>query len=91
MFRFGTLVVVVDGCGDRSRCFGGCDVEVRYFVAVRIDLARVAELCLYRLSGVVDRVLNEREAHLRRPVSCQNDVGVGATSVVVDAFGGGAS
>ena len=41
--------------------------------------------------AAADCVLNEREAHLRGLISLQNDVGVGAASMVVDAFGGGAS
>ena len=44
------------------------DVEILYFVAVRIDHERVAELYLYCLAVVVDCVFNEREAHLG--VSC---------------------
>ena len=76
---------------DRSRRLGPRDVEKLNYVAVGIDPARVADLDLHRLAGGVDRVLNEREAHLRGLISLQNDVGVGATSMVVHAFGGGAS
>ena len=41
-----------------------------------IDHARVAEPYHHRLPGGGDRVLNEREAHLRGLISRQNDVGV---------------
>ena len=76
MVRPGTLVVVVDGALIVPVASALVMSRSVYFVAVRIDHARVAEPYHHRLAGGGDCVLNEREAHLRGLISRQNDVGV---------------
>ena len=78
MVRPGTSVVVVVVAGAVIVPVASSLAMLRHpnYVAVGIELARVAEPYHHRLAGGVDRVLNEREAHLRGRLSIRNDVGV---------------